>query len=616
MPVSTPASSTSAKARTSRAESTAWYAVLACVALLPVTTSITHGAIAGLYSYTQDAYHVPKLALLLAGAAVATVAWVADVVAGRRVVRMSRTFIALAAFVLLTAASTALAPEPLSSLFGASGLMTGLITWLLSGWTAVLVSQYVTGGKRLTEISWALVGGSAALGLIAVLQALGLDPVRTAVGEGQEWMVARGMATLGNPDYVGAFLVIPTLVAMSAVLHATTSRSRATAITAAAIIAGGMFVTLTRAAWIGVIVGIAALVFLTSQDRSTLARRARTVGGLAALAAVAGTLIVGPGNVLSRISSVSKGLDAFSSGRITLWTDTLRVIADHPLWGTGADRLALGAYRVQDEVIIEGIRRFVMQDPHSLPLLAAGVFGIPAATALLAALVMALVSAWKQANAQRDTARSQKGGTGSQMLYAGWVAGLLGFLVTSLLSVYTISTVFVLFLGVGVVLAPSLRAAEARWLRAALVAFAACLIVVAAYGTTMSLRASYHAAYSRVGDTKFELEEAIRLTPWDSKARTDYLWRKINSVGGTLQGADVTAAHATADALEAEIRLNGADFPEELLFFRLRVDLHDFMKGHPGYRPERHKEALDEALEAFPDDPEFTERSQDLEQDS
>ncbi len=600
MPTPRPKDSPTTPLPTGWAGRIAWGALLACAAALPLTTSVTRRLIGGTWSFTEDFVQVPKLLSLLVLAGVATAGWAVDLALTGRRVRLSKAHIALAVFAVLIGASTAFASQPVMSWFGSSELMTGAVTWLTCLWLCFLVGQYVTSGDRIRHMAWAFAGGATGVGLIGLLQAVGADPLGMQVANVQEWMLMRASSTLGNPDYTGTYLVAPAIVALSLAVAEPGGWKRWAAAGFAAVCGLTAFVTLTRAAWIGIIVGL-IVYFLIARDRKRPAGRAILVAGGAIVGIVLlGVLVAGPSGVASRFSSLGGGLDGLSSGRITLWGDAARIIANQPLLGTGADRLALGAYEVQKNLFFQGPSRMVLQDPHNGVLMVAGIFGIPALLALGALLYLALSAAlrWLGAN---------PAASGTRSVYAGWVAALVAILVTSLFSVLTLPFVFSVFLVIGVVLSPTLRPIDGHRVVAIVGGvLALALIGVGLYGTSLAFASSRHLMLARYADTRSHLEESLRLTPWDTRLSTNYYFAKINANRAILTGDDITLAQETAAQIDAELRLALLETPRELLFHSLRIDLYAASKGYPAYQADAHLAAIDEALAAFPGDPEFT----------
>jgi hypothetical protein len=131
------------------------------------------------------------------------------------------------------------------------------------------------------------------------------------------------------------------------------------------------------------------------------------------------------------------------------------------------------------------------------------------------------------------------------------------------------------------------------------------LAATALFGGVQGYRAARLMVLAGTGDTQALLEQAIKIVPWDTRTRTNYVWRKVSAFRPVLQGVDVTAARETASTLDTQIRLEIERAPRELLWYRMRIDLHRLMKGYPGYQPEMVLEAIDGALKAFPTDTEF-----------
>lgn len=573
--------------------------MLACVGLLPLVVAITLSPTGVGSPVTDDVYHIPKLLLMASLLFVATCAWAVDLVVGSRRLRTGVVQVPLAIFVALVATSTAFGLEPVSSLFGVSGLSTGAITWLSAVWAGVLLAQYAADRRALRQLSWAFVAGGAAVGLIGLLQTAGLDLLGTPLNAQTAWMIDRGKSTLGNPNYAGLYLIVPSIVAVALGLTGESPARRMMGFAAAGVMSAALFVTLTRAAWLGLIFGLLLFLFTAPGAPGSTKRRWGIVAMAGTAVILAGALLVGPSLTADRFSSIRDGVDAFSSGRLLLWSDTLRAVGNRPLLGTGADHLALGIYEIQSGAVVEGADRLVPQDPHSLPLLVAGMFGIPALLALGAYVVWALYLGFALTRKRADAAEKT-------LVYAAWVAGTAGLVLGSLLSVYTISSVFVLFVSLGVVVVPMLKPIKtgAR-APAATAVLGIALAATTLYGAVQGYQAARLMVLAGTGDTQAVLEQAMRIVPWDTRTRTNYVWRKVSAFRPVLQGTDVAAARDAASTLDTQIRLEIERAPRELLWYRMRIDLHRLMKGYPGYQPEMVLEAIDGALEAFPTDTEF-----------
>ncbi|MDE2106848.1 MAG: hypothetical protein KGL39_57060, partial [Patescibacteria group bacterium] len=101
-------------------------------------------------------------------------------------------------------------------------------------------------------LAW-LVAGSVPVALYAVVQVVGLDPVRYSPP------LARPFATFGNPDFLASYLVIVILCAVGLALSGTRLISRLLWLAAALLDAAVLALTGSRAGLLGVMVGVIVL---------------------------------------------------------------------------------------------------------------------------------------------------------------------------------------------------------------------------------------------------------------------------------------------------------------------------------------------------------------------
>ena len=85
----------------------------------------------------------------------------------------------------------------------------------------------------------------------------------------------RGPSLLGNPDFTGTFLVVPAVLSAALGLSARGSRERYIAWACFGVSVLGIAISLTRGAWIGVVVGMLVLVVAAARSGDT--RRAAGV---------------------------------------------------------------------------------------------------------------------------------------------------------------------------------------------------------------------------------------------------------------------------------------------------------------------------------------------------
>lgn len=204
--------------------------------------------------------------------------------------------------------------------------------WVWAGWVAVcairsdlspwrswpesalLVLPVIVAGQAAApwRLARALVLTAAGMSVLALAQAAGWD-------EGA-WLSPfhKGVAsTIGNPDLLGGFLVLPGALALALLWE----RPGGWRIATALLIGGAVLVTEARAAWLGLLV---AVFLLTLHDR----RRA-LLTAVAALALTAGWLAISPGALVR-----AKSGGALTE-RVWTWRLAARIVREAPVAGSG-----------------------------------------------------------------------------------------------------------------------------------------------------------------------------------------------------------------------------------------------------------------------------------------
>ncbi|MEJ2211581.1 MAG: O-antigen ligase family protein [Anaerolineae bacterium] len=209
------------------------------------------------------------------------------------------------------------------------------------------------------------------------------------VGIGQ-WVLGRGVITAdevsrvrafyGSPNNLALYLgrLLPLALAVAAWGRGDRGRWRRWLYGLAAIVlAGALFLTYSRGAWV---VGLpASLLFLAAlRGRRTLALAV----GLLVVLAVLVVVVVGPGRLTSLLDA-SQGTTFF---RLQLWQSSLSMLGDHPVLGVGLDNF-LYQYR-SHYVLPTAWEEFNLSHPHNFVLdfwLRLGIAGLAIALGLLVA---------------------------------------------------------------------------------------------------------------------------------------------------------------------------------------------------------------------------------------
>lgn len=292
-------------------------------------------------------------------------------------------------------------------------------------------------GRPIWRVVDAWVLGGALIALVGLGQWVLGENLISAEGVGR----VRGF--YGSPNNLALYLgrMLPLAVAIGA--WGQDRRRRWGYGVAALLMAGALFLTYSRGAWI---VGVpASLLFLAGlRGRRTLL----TVVGVLVVLAIVVLLVVGPGRLTSLLDT-DAGTTFF---RIQLWRSSLNMLRDHPLFGVGLDNF-LYAYRstyVQPTAWAE----FDLSHPHNLVLdfwLRLGIMGL---VVIVWLLVVFFRMAWQMY-------RSLPEGN-ARLMVLGLMAGMVDFAAHGLIdnAFFLVDLAFVFMLMLACVQAV---ASEANW---------------------------------------------------------------------------------------------------------------------------------------------------------
>lgn len=284
----------------------------------------------------QDPFRLPKLMLgeWLAIASLVPLAWAlrsVDTVRWRDVWGLPAVRAALP-LALVASAGLFASAHPLHVRSGLFDLWIGVAC--LVGWSAAL------GSAAQARLLGGLLVPAAILAVLAVLQSVGFQPLGFAgVAPGSRLAIT---ATAGNAGDLGAFLVLPCLIAQ---WRLTRQTRRAWPLAALALCAYALALTQTFAALAALLSG--SLVFWSVQlwRSGAAGRRFALAVSLLALLAV-GAVAAVPAlrtRVLVKADEVRRGdWNAVLTGRVDGWRTGLWMLAHHPWAGVGH-----GAYRAE-----------------------------------------------------------------------------------------------------------------------------------------------------------------------------------------------------------------------------------------------------------------------------
>jgi O-antigen ligase len=439
-----------------------------------------------LWTLSDDAFEPPKIALLqTAGLVLAGIlgcgyvarAWVARDAPAPPLPRDLAGWGALAV-VAAAAASTLASASPTTSLFGAARSHLGLLSIAAFALLFLASRRAAADPGQARGLVTAHLAGAAGACAYALAQLAGLDPLPWK----PTWSVAtRPFGSLGQPNFLGAYLACVVPLAAFAAVSAARARRRSRAALLAglsALFAGLCVLSLSRGAWLALLAGGAVLAI--GWWRAGERTGALALLAAAAVAPVAAAVVValdvgaarellheGVGWRLASLSALA------GETRIHLWEAAWRMFLDHPLLGAGLDCFVVefDRYRTPAYWLAEWNAGPTRAHDSILQIAATqGVAGLAAYGLLIAGIAAGARSAWAAGDAGRRAFAAALG------------AGLAAFVVQGLFG-FTFSALGALAVTLAALLAPArartaeiapARGAGVRALQAAIWGLVAC----------------------------------------------------------------------------------------------------------------------------------------------
>lgn len=465
---------------------------------------------------------------------------------------------------VLIACSSVVSTVPAQSLSGSYPEYMGVIAWLAATVIACGAAA-LPWPEAWTWVSRALTAVVVVVGVYAVVQILGFDPVTIVSGSYLE----RVRSTLGNSSNAGVYLVfvLPLLVERLRRDPVRAWRAAAAASTALALFM--VVFTESRGAWLGLAAEGAVWLGFEVPRWSPARRRAVLVAAAAAVLLFATAVLAVP-RLQNRIAPASGGTIEW---RLQVWQASARMVAARPLlgWGPNAFRSVYPSFRPLDPVVTAGAGA-TTGDPHNVVVSAAVSLGVPAALALLALMGAAGVDAVRLVRGRRD----------EDLRPVALAAGLAGGLVALMFHYATLDTLPVAASLIGLLIAARTRpdplpaGADPKWtaLPAAGLAVVLGLCAVGAGGilvADMELRdaLALAAGGSTWSAVSARLSEAARTAPWEPTFTWAIGKAAISAVGSNGDARAYADGQAALSAVRRALPLeSGVAFDSASLMYR------------------------------------------------
>lgn len=401
----------------------------------------------------SDTYYAPKARALHIFALILVAGLLVRLTDPR--LRKSRLWLPLVTFAFTAVLATLLSMWPGYSLTGAPRRHEGLLTLLAYAAVAGATMVACAGGGRRIWTAAVLTGGTVAA-VYGIAQSFGYDwLVRDSVR--LDWW--RPFATAGNPNFLGAYMVLTAPLAAGVVLTADRPHEVALAAVALGCAVLTALLTYSRAAWVGLLVAVLvfgrAAMLRTGFIRTDPRARRRGVVTLVLLLTAAG-LFFAPGGPLAlsraEFTPAARATPSVDPGdpyagipqRLYLWRGTLALLARRPSVGYGPETLRLVFPQAWDaeKQRLFGEMPLVIDKAHNDTLdmaMSIGLLGVAAYWWLLVSVL-------------RSARRAVRTGGPQQALASAYVAAIAGYVVALQFhfSVVSVAPIFWSILGAAV----------------------------------------------------------------------------------------------------------------------------------------------------------------------
>ncbi len=327
---------------------------------------------------------IPKLLVLLVGAAACAVAW-----RGGRPPRGVTVALGASAAWLLVAC--ALSAHPALSLFGSTWRRFGAVAQLAVLLLAWLIAQNGERGRAI--LLRGMASSCAIAAAYGIAQYFGWDPLLPKsgyhIGEGV-WTIVRPPGTLGYVSYFATLLLMGGFLSLSLARAESAPSLRRLAYGCATLCFTAMALTGTRATLLGLVAGVVAAAGMRG---FRISRRMMIAAALLAAAAAAFYFSPPGWGLRSRTRWFRE--DPWGGARPLLWRDSLRMAMARPLAGFGPEVFTGAFPQFESKELARAYPDFAHESPHNIFLDAWVSQGVPGLACLVALCAMGLLAAWR-----------------------------------------------------------------------------------------------------------------------------------------------------------------------------------------------------------------------------
>ncbi|MFH1284892.1 MAG: O-antigen ligase family protein [Candidatus Peregrinibacteria bacterium] len=243
--------------------------------------------------------------------------------------------ILLGFFLLSLVISTVFSIAPSLSFWGSYIRIQGLYSYLIYVIFFLIFINFLKTEKEQEATLKVLVLLSAVTAVHAVLEHFGILAFSTQALIDQEFY-GRSFSTLGQPNYLGQFLIFPIWGGVYFVLKEKKFRQKLTYAAVTSLLLVGLMLTQNRASILGIIIGAVFLILLVSKIKSIY--KYLISGGL--MAAFAGFIVFFAPTMRSLLS------------RLYIWKGSLAAFTEHPIIGSGLETFQIVFQKTSPEKLL------------------------------------------------------------------------------------------------------------------------------------------------------------------------------------------------------------------------------------------------------------------------
>jgi hypothetical protein len=437
--------------------------------------------------------------------------------------------------------------HPATAFFGKYRRFEGLLSFINYAVIYFLVLQFADRPSRIRAIAETLFWSSTLVAGYGMMQSMGRDLI--------DWHTLpfeanRPFATYGNPDLLGGFLMFSLPIALALALAEDHKWVRMIYWAGFGVNAYVWIVAFTRGAWIGGAVGIALMIVVAWRHSTKLSPWDWALAGL--------TTAAGAFAIVRSMSSTNEVLNfgtrfasilQFDKGsgltRTEIWQAAISAVTYSPLrfvfgWGADTFRLVFPKFKPLAYTRDAGFLS-VADNVHDYPLQLAAGIGVVGVVLMYAIFTWAATRSAKMVFA--------KSSDPNRVLLGGFWVAAAAYLTQLMFGLSVTGNTFLLWICIGVVLAPGAASFEVKTRDWGVVgaAFLLALSLAGIFYQFVLMRADYAYLIANVGMQGAQGTEAaklaVRLNPFNDMYRAE--------VGMAYRQEMITAAQAGMQAEQA-----------------------------------------------------------------